>query len=187
MYYKNYFSTHVKCLVFLFTGIVFFLSGHSWAYDGTINVTGNIIDGSCDIDTDSIDVNLGNVPVSSFQKTHDTSNPVPFNITLSNCSASIKGADIMFVGVPDDKDFTLLKLTQDSGVAGNAAVRITQPSAYDGSLRNIVVYLNTRYSAREDIKDGTFTMTYALQYQATAMPVTAGTGNAIMYFNIYYR
>lgn len=186
MYNKFCFSTNIKRLVFLISCMVFFLSGHSWAYDGTINVTGNIIDGSCDIDTDSIDVNLGDVPVSSFQQTGDQSNLVPFNITLSNCSASIKGADIMFVGVPDDNNITLLKLTQDSGVAGNVAVRITQPSAKDG-LHNIILYLNTRYSTWEDITDGKSTMTYALQYQATAMPVTAGTGNAIMYFNIYYR
>ncbi|MGV0243245.1 fimbrial protein (plasmid) [Klebsiella aerogenes] len=186
MCYKTCLSTNLKMLAFLFAGVALLFASYSWAYDGTINVTGNIIDGSCDIDSDTINVNLGNVPVSTFKKVHDRSNVVPFNITLSNCPASITGADIMFIGEPDDKNYTLLKLTQGAGVAENVAVEILQVHTV-GAYNHILLYLNTRYPTNEDIKEGTSTMTYALRYEATALPVTVGTGNAIMYYNIYYR
>ncbi|MGG8235162.1 fimbrial protein [Klebsiella aerogenes] len=169
-------------------GSVLFMASHAWAYDGTINVTGNIIDGSCDIDTDSqtINVNLGSVQASSFANKGDVSNPVPFNIELKNCSSSIKEADIMFIGKSDLNNSQLLQLTQEPGVAEGVGIRIRQPDW--GDFTNYVtIILNQIYNANDHLKAGDNTLTYSLQYESTGSTVSVGTGNSVMYFDLYYQ
>lgn len=187
MYYQRLRSSGIKGIMLMFAGCVLFIASHAQAYDGTINVTGNIVDGSCDIDTDSqtINVNLGSVQASSFSNKGDVSNPVPFNIVLKNCSSSIHEADIMFIGKSDPNNIQLLQLTQESGVAEGVGIRIRQPSF--GDFTNMVyIPLNMKLNANNNLQAGDNTLTYTLQYEATSVPVTVGTGNAVMYFDLYY-
>lgn len=190
MYNKVLLKSIFKRLGFMAAGSVFLFASHSWAYDGTINVTGNIIDGSCDISTDSqnINVDLGSVPVDTFTKVGDKSNPSPFTITLKNCSSAINGADVMFIGTPDAHNSTLLGLTQEPGVAQNVGIRILRTDYADFGM-NEIVYLNKLLNSGVNFDDDEEekSLTYALRYEESASGVTVGTGNAVMYFDIYYR
>ncbi len=188
MDYKNMLNKNIKGILSVAVGSVLFLSASSWSYDGTINVTGNIIDGSCDIGTDSqtINVNLGSVQASSFANKGDVSNPVPFNIELKNCSSSVHEAQIMFLGKSMESNHSLLELTQESGVAEGVGIRIRQPDF--GDYTNMVtIPLNMHLVAASDLQAGDNTLTYTLQYEAISTPVTVGTGNAVMYFDLYYQ
>lgn len=188
MYKPNYFINKLKRILFLAAGTTLLFSSLTQAYDGTINVTGNIVDGSCDIDTDSqtINVNLGSVQASSFANKGDTSNPVPFDILLKNCTSSIHEADIMFIGKSDPDNINLLQLTQEAGVAQGVGVRIRQP-AYGDFTNNVTIQLNKYMNANDDLQPGDNTLTYSLSYEAVSTPVTVGTGNAVMYFDLYYH
>lgn len=188
MNYKNLIRISLAGIMFLVASPSLFLVNPSWAYEGTINITGNIVDGSCDISTDSqtINVNLGSVQASSFANKGDVSNPVPFNIQLKNCSSSVHQADIMFLGkgVADNND--LLELTQEPGVATGVGIRIRQP-AWGDFTNTVRIPLNTHLVATSDLEPGDNTLTYTLQYEAYQTPVTIGTGNAVMYFDLYYQ
>jgi major type 1 subunit fimbrin (pilin) len=188
MQYKTLLSTSLKGLLFMATGSALLLSSQTWAYDGTINVTGNIVDGSCDISTDTqtINVSLGSVQAASFANKGDVSNPVPFDILLKNCSSSVHEAQIMFIGKSVPNASQLLQLTQEAGVAENVGIRIRQPDW--GDFTNYVsIPLNMKLVAESALEAGDNTLTYSLQYEATATPVTVGTGNAVMYFDLYYQ
>lgn len=188
MYKPACLSTTLKRILFLAAGTTLLFASQTQAYDGTINVTGNIVDGSCDIDTDSqtINVKLGSVQASSFSNKGDVSNPVPFDILLKNCSSSIHEADIMFIGKGDPDNQYLLQLTQEPGVAQGVGIRIRQP-AYGDFTNNVTILLNTYMNANENLQPGDNTLTYSLSYEATSTPVTVGTGNAVMYFDLYYH
>lgn len=188
MNYQVLLSNKIRTLILIAAGVALLFTSQTWAYDGTINVTGNIVDGSCDIDTDSqnINVELGNVQASSFGQKGDISNPVPFNITLKNCTSSVSEAQIMFIGISEPDSLGLLKLTQEAGVAKNVAIRIREP--YFGDATNLVtIPLNQMLDASDHVSAGDNTLTYTLSYEATATPVTVGTGNAVMYFDLYYK
>ncbi len=187
MYYQRLIRSGINGCMLMAAASVLFMASHARAYDGTINVTGNIVDGSCDIDTDSqtINVNLGSVQASSFANKGDVSNPVPFNIILKNCSSSIHEADIMFLGKSDPNNTQLLQLTQDPGVAEGVGIRIRQPEFGDFT-NSVYIPLNFKLSANTNLQAGDNTLTYTLQYEATSVPVTVGTGNAVMYFDLYY-
>lgn len=189
MHYKTLLSSSQKVILFIAAGASILLSNQVWAYDGTINVTGNIVDGACDVSTDSqnINVNLSNIPVSAFTNVGDVSNPTPFQILLKNCPASVHEADIMFIGknAPGYKG-GILALTQEAGVAEGVGVRIRMPELGDFT-NSVTVALNQMLWADKEIEPGDNTLTYTLQYEAVSMPVTAGTGNAVMYFDLYYQ
>ncbi|HBR6963718.1 TPA: fimbrial protein [Klebsiella aerogenes] len=189
MYKPNYFITKLKRILFLTAaGSTLLFASQAQAYDGTINVTGNIVDGSCDIDTDSqtINVKMGNVQASSFANKGDISNPVPFNILLKNCSSTVHEALIMFIGKSDPNNTQLLQLTQEPGVASGVGIRIRQPSWGDFT-DNMFIPLNMQLVAAGELEPGDNTLTYTLSYEATSTPVTVGTGNAVMYFDLYYQ
>ncbi len=188
MNYQVLLSNKIRMLILMVAGTVLLFTCYAWGYDGTINVTGNIVDGSCDVGTDSqnINVELGNVQASSFNAKGAISNPVPFHIVLKNCTSSVNEADIMFIGKQDPSNPTLLQLTQSSGVAKNVGIRIRKPSF--GDATNLVsIPLNQMLLASDELSSGDNTLTYTLSYEATATPVTVGTGNAVMYFDLYYK
>lgn len=182
------FSTTLKRCLFLATGSALLFASQAQAYDGTINVTGNIVDGSCDIDTDSqtINVKLGSVQASSFANKGDISNPVPFDIILKDCASTVHEADIMFIGKSDPNNSELLQLTQEPGVATGVGIRIRQP-VYGDFTNNVWIALNRLNSATQNLQPGDNTITYTLSYEATSTPVTVGTGNSVMYFDLYYQ
>lgn len=162
-------------------GSMIFMSGLTHAADGTIKFTGKIVDTTCKVDSASGDqtVTLGDVAASSFTKAGDVSSAQKFNIKLTGCPADSTVA-VVFGGASAADDL----LSLDSGMtATGVAVRIN--NADDNSQ----VKINDTASAKRVTvgADGSATLNYVGQYQATAATVGAGTADATSQFTVLYK
>ncbi|WP_312983064.1 fimbrial protein [Atlantibacter sp.] len=150
------------------------------AADGTIKFKGNIVDSACSVDAASADqtVTLGTVAASSFAAAGDTSTAQKFDIKLTECPEGTVA--VVFGGTAATAD--LLKL--DAGMtATGVAVRINNSD--DGTQ----IKVNDTASAKRVTvaADGSATLNYVGQYQATAEKVTAGTADATSQFTVLYN
>jgi major type 1 subunit fimbrin (pilin) len=165
----------------LFVGLTPLQAVH--AHDGTVNITGNIVASSCNVEnTDPIDVIMDDVQLSTFKAVGDVSDAKSFNILL-NCDTGITGGTITFQGTPDQDNSDLLQVTPGSGAATGVAVEITDPSNGNAS-----VALGKATQITASLTDGgETTLPYNLRYKSTQATVTAGTANAVMYFDLSYQ
>lgn len=161
-------------------GALMFVIGSAQASDGTVKFKGNIVDTACKVDTASADqtVNLGDVAASSFAAAGDTSTAQKFEIKLTECP---EGTVAVVFGGPSVTD-DLLSL--DSGMtATGVAIRINNASDYSQVKMN-----DTAAAKRVTVADdGTATLGYIGQYQATAATVTAGTADGTSQFTVLYN
>ncbi|MFA1017087.1 fimbrial protein [Enterobacter sp. SAT-E-asb] len=161
-------------------GSLMIMSGVAQASDGTVKFIGNIVDTVCKVDSGSADqsVVLGTVASSSFSKAGDASSAQKFDIKLTDCPTGTVAVVFGGSSVTDD----LLQL--DSGMtATGVAVRINNADDFSQ------VKINDTASAKRVTvaADGSATLKYVGQYQATAATVGAGTANATSQFTVLYN
>ncbi|EML2066295.1 fimbrial protein [Enterobacter asburiae] len=161
-------------------GSLMIMSGVAQASDGTVKFIGNIVDTACKVDSGSADqsVVLGTVAASSFSKAGDASSAQKFDIKLTDCPTGTVAVVFGGASVTDD----LLQL--DSGMtATGVAVRINNADDFSQ------VKINDTASAKRVTvaADGSATLKYVGQYQATAATVGAGTANATSQFTVLYN
>lgn len=161
-------------------GSLMIMSGVAQASDGTVKFIGNIVDTACKVDSGSADqsVVLGTVAASSFSKAGDASSAQKFDIKLTDCPTGTVA--VVFGGASATDD--LLQL--DSGMtATGVAVRINNADDFSQ------VKINDTASAKRVTvaADGSATLKYVGQYQATAATVGAGTANATSQFTVLYN
>lgn len=169
--------TTIKTLV---AAAVLLTSG-AYAADGTINFTGSVVNGSCQVSsgTDGVQtVDLGNVSASSLAKSGQVAGGTAFSISLTGCGKATKVA-IKFDGDVADANNTILNLTSGQ-TATNVGVSIYSHS--DGTTPI------TFFSSRDQVTtgdDGNATFDYIAKYVATGV-AGAGTANSSATFTIMY-
>ncbi|MFV0547708.1 MAG: fimbrial protein [Limnobaculum xujianqingii] len=154
----------------------------AFAADGKINFVGSITDDACTIVNDMsnpLTVTLGTVSSKSFKAAGDVAAPTKFTIALKNCPATATSAKVKFDGTADANVNTILALTQETGVATNVGIQLTDS-------KNIVVPLYTA-SSSYPLKTGDNSLDFVARYYATAATVTAGPANSTSNFTVVYN
>lgn len=154
------------------------------AEDKTPNliITGTVTTDSCVVDTDSqnLKVPLGEVVTGRFVRAGDTSPGQTFVITLTDCDEGVKGAMITFSGNADPDNPDLLQISQAADSASGIGVEVMDETTGGAIALG-------KATATRTLTAGENTLPYQLRYKATLDTVTAGSANAVMYFDIAYQ
>jgi major type 1 subunit fimbrin (pilin) len=154
------------------------------AADGTLAITGEIIDAGCDINSGNknISVPMGKISKTAFTQAGDTAGVKPFEIKLTNCPPAITGASIRFSGKPDTKNKQVLEVTAGSGTAKGVGIGL-----YDAD-RTTLIPPGGSSTAQTKAAD-VMTFSFYAKYIATVEPskITAGEANANATFTIVYN
>ncbi|EAS66530.1 fimbrial protein [Photobacterium angustum] len=148
---------------------------------GTVNFKGEITDGACAVDPDSIDqtVQMGQVKAATLQTAGAKSSSHSFNIKLDDCStATYKNVAMSFLGATDANGS--LVLTDAAGSAKNVGIDI-----YDGANKK-VTFDNSTSTTAVQFHNGTNVIPFTANYVSNIGGATAGTANATATFNIIY-
>ncbi|WP_260676930.1 fimbrial protein [Limnobaculum zhutongyuii] len=154
----------------------------AFAADGKINFVGAITADPCTVVNDisnPLTVTLGTVANTAFKNAGDVAAPTKFTIALKNCPATVTSAKVKFDGTADSNVNTILALTQETGVATNVGIQLTDS-------KNVVVPLHTASSAYS-LATGDNNLDFVARYYATAATVTAGPANSTSNFTIVYN
>lgn len=157
-------------------------SSASMASDGKVNFTGEIVDTPCVVSTDSqsIDVNLGQIKASHFVAANDISSDQDFKINLDECDlGTLKNATIQFNGAAS-KDASLLAINSGASSATNVGIEILDSTG-------VVLPLNTVSSKAYSLQAGETSLNFKAHYKAIAVPVTVGSANAQADFSVAYK
>ncbi|HHI2554916.1 fimbrial protein [Klebsiella aerogenes] len=163
------------------------LAGQALADGGQVNITGNILANSCEVDNGGTDkdVYIGQFSTADFPSKGSTTQAKSFVIALKNCTAGIKGTKVWFSGQQAAGDNTLLALT-DTG-QGTAGVTATGVGVeiLDASMNSIPV--NNTESTQFPLEPDSNKLTFNLRYKSTGTTVTAGDADAVLYFDMQYE
>ncbi|MFI0488956.1 MAG: fimbrial protein [Yersinia sp. (in: enterobacteria)] len=97
----------------LLAGASFTSMVHAVDGQGTLAITGEIIEAGCNIDSGSksISVPMGKISKTAFTQVGDTAGAKPFEIKLTNCPSTITNPSIRFAGKADIKNRQVLEVT----------------------------------------------------------------------------
>lgn len=156
----------------------------AYAEDQTPNliITGTVTTDSCTVDTDSqnLQVQLGDVVTGMFVHPGDYSLSQNFVIKLTDCDEGVKGAMITFTGTSDSDNPDLLQITKETNSATGIGVEII-----DNETKTSIPL--GKATATKALTAGDNKLSYLLRYQSTLDTVTAGSANAVMYFDLTYQ
>ncbi|WP_431224360.1 fimbrial protein [Serratia sp. L9] len=156
-----------------------FLSNISYAIDGTVNFTGNIIATTCSVDPAEQNQTklLGNYDASSFKNTGDVAGSVAFSIHLMDCDTSITQAGVRFDGARANGNNDILAVT--GGAAGIGVALYEKDSSTFLPLSKTSTPITISNSVGE--------LSFVAKYMATNTTVTPGQANAVTQFSIDYN
>ncbi len=160
------------------------ISANSFAKDGDINFTGEIIDNACQLasGSDAIQVNLGKVSKTSLASTGSTAAATKFSIQLENCPAAVTTATVKFDGVSYEGDSSVLQLTNAgaSGIAEGVGIQIQ-----DAKGATVPLYTeSSEYALKETVVNN---LDFTARYIAMSDAVSAGLANSTATFTINYN
>lgn len=151
---------------------------------GAVHFKGDVVNAACAVDAGSVNqiVQMGQVRAAKLQAKGNTSNAVPFSITLSDCDTSTThNVGIVFTGASTPGDATVLSLQGSAaGLATNVGIQVLdhkgKPVSFDGALSS------SEYAVSSD----SASIPFQALYIATG-PATAGTANADATFKVQYQ
>ena len=152
------------------------------ASDGTVHITGTILQNACTVKTSSIDVTLKDQFASVFTAAGQTQSNEAFTIDLENCDSSIyENIQTRFEGTQDPYDTSVLANTGDATGVGvqildsaNTALALNDESAW--STKSTLTTGQTEIS-----------MPFSAQFISTSDTVTAGSVDATATFYLQYN
>ncbi|WP_088143128.1 fimbrial protein [Achromobacter xylosoxidans] len=155
------------------------------AEDGRIQFNGEIVDAPCSVSPSATNlvVPLGKVSRASMDGAagkHST--PAQFEIQLTDCSASAKGASVTFSGTPDSISNDVLAISNSGGLTANAtgvAVEIRDALHAKIALGSA--------SPKYFLGLGTNNLKFEAAYVSTGASVTPGPANATAQFTVNYN
>nr|AAC62394.1 HifD [Haemophilus influenzae] len=164
----------------------------AYAYDGKVTFQGEILsDGTCKIETDSKNrtVTLPTVGKANLRIAGQTAAPVPFSITLKECSAVDAGKSaLLFKGRAAGQSY--LPNATGHGKATNVGIQIVKadgtgtPIKVDGTEANREKALDTGKAQNGAVIQHRFD--YFARYYATGA-ATAGDVEATATFEVQYN
>ncbi|MBJ8552977.1 type 1 fimbrial major subunit FimA [Acinetobacter bereziniae] len=154
---------------------------------GTVHFVGELVNAACAVSTDTADqtVDLGQHRTARLAVAGDKSGPVPFNIQLVDCDASLvtKGVSFAFNGQTVNNNKLLLAVNGGGGnapAATNVGIEITDYAS------KILAVDGSDFSTEKAIIDGTNTFPFTARYVATGAS-TPGKANADATFVVNYN
>lgn len=162
------------------------LTSSAFASDGTVTITGKVIDQSCTVNTNGKDqtVKLPTVQTSTLNEANKTAGKTPFTISLENCKATTDQVGAFFL--PSDayvnSDGNLKNLVSNG--AENVAVQLVNEDDTAIKVGYNVDSQNVSYKSLDNKTSKV--LNYKAQYIATGV---AGTGEvqAKVEYNIIYK
>ena len=151
------------------------------AADGTVNFTGEITPNPCIVDigtNNTMTVDLGRVGVTAFTGPGSKASATKFILKLKDCPADMT-ARFKFDGTPYDGDDSVLKLTQQNGVAKGVAIELSDTGA--------VLPLFTASTAYSLVAGVENEVPFYARYIQKAATVEAGVANATSTFTVNYN
>lgn len=168
----------------LLAGASFTSMVHAVDGQGTLAITGEIIEAGCNIDSGSKDIKvlMGKISKTAFTQAHDTAGAKPFEIKLTNCPSGITGASIRFSGTPDTKNKQVLGVTAGSGTAIGVGIGLY------GADGTTLIPLGDNSPVQTKVGTAV-TFSFYAKYIATAAlaGITAGKADANATFTIVYN
>lgn len=147
---------------------------------GDIHFTITIKAATCELENDSIDVNMDTVVLQRPVKVGKELNQKSFSIGLKDCAYATK-AYVTMDGTPDQTDPSLFAL--ESGGATGVALKIKSsggvqqlPSSTDSKPVEHIIWF-----------DGTNKLNYIASYVPVKPDATVGTANATVNFSVIYE
>lgn len=168
----------------MLTAAVLFSAAYTagvFAADGELNFTGEITETACQVDSKSIQVPLGKVAASALTGKGSTVSRTVFDLVVSQCPASIKGASIKFDGnsaIPGD--YSALALNQAEDSAKGVGIQLMD-------VKDRVLKLHQASSEYQLASDVANTLPFSARYIALEDKVTAGKADAVANFTINYN
>ncbi|HDR2158918.1 TPA: fimbrial protein [Enterobacter cancerogenus] len=162
---------------------LFSAASHADTQIGNWNITiqGKVLASSCDLESVDQTVSLGHFSTTTFKNVGDTSTDTPVKLLLKNCGENIVGAKVTFSGVsnPDNPDLLVLSVTHSPIVAQGVGVELMDTAKK-------VIPINST-TAQYPLSAGDNTLNFLMHYKATKIPVSGGSGTAVMYFDMSYQ
>jgi major type 1 subunit fimbrin (pilin) len=171
-----------KLIAVAFASVTAFSAVNVFAADGTVNFTGEITDDACVVDigtNNTMTVDLGKVARSAFTGAGSKASATKFVLKVKDCPDTVTSAVVKFDGIGYDGDDSVLKLTQETGVAGGVAIELA-----DQSMAKLPLFTA---SAPYDLVVGDNSLPFYARYIAMSDTVSAGKANAFAQFTLNYN
>lgn len=156
-------------------------SASSFAQDGTVNFTGEIIDSACTVDIGSNNtmvVDLGKVAKTAFTGVGSTASATKFTLVLKDCPATVSSAKVKFDGTGYANDNTVLALTPGATTATGVAIQLSDAAN--------VLPLATSSASYPLSSTGVNNLDFFARYIAKGT-VVAGLANSTANFTVNYN
>lgn len=153
------------------------------ANDGTVHITGTILQNACTVKTNSIEVTLKDQYASVFTAAGQTQSNKAFTIDLENCDSTIyKNIQARFEGTEDSYGNTVLANT--AGTATGIGVQIL-----DSTDTALAFNDESAWSTQSTLADNQteISLPFSSQFIATSNTVTAGSVDATATFYLQYN
>lgn len=162
------------------------LAGNRWNVTlpgGNMRFQGVIIAEACRVETDDslMTVKMGQVSSQRFHAAGEESNPVAFDIHLTDCDTAIsQHVGVSFHGVADGKDPNVLSVGEGAGTATGIGIALFDNQGSRIPLNEPPVHWLA-------LTDGANTLHFVAKYRATGHQVTGGAANAQAWFSLTYQ
>lgn len=110
-------TNHILLAMFTLSSAVA-VSQNTFAVDGTINFTGEIMASACTVSVSSNSIPLGNFSPTAFNQVGAAVGNASFTIDVKDCPSNIPNAKVLFDGDHDSTDPTLIALSSSSKAKG---------------------------------------------------------------------
>lgn len=177
-----------KFMLTAMAGMAIVGASGAFAADGTITITGQVVDASCDV---SVNGNVGDATVVlpsvskiALANAGDVSGSTPVSLSLSGCPAA-GSVRAYFEAQNVDQATGNLKNNASGTPATNVQVQVTDSSGAEIDLRDNT---NNNFVDFTDDGDGngTANLDYAVQYVATGA-ATAGAIDTALVYSLDYQ
>ncbi|MDK9358359.1 fimbrial protein [Lelliottia sp. V106_10] len=150
------------------------------AYDGKVNITGDIHTVTCAVTTSDLKVTLGEVYSTAFTASGDSSDLIPFSLGVKDCSA-VSNVTVTFTGIAAVKGSPLVALDSAPGTATGLGVKILDDT------KSTIAVNSTSHSYPVKAGATTATLNFYAQFTSYSTKVTAGPASATVTFNMTYE
>ena len=146
------------------------------AADATVTFNGTILQETCHVDNNNVNVLLGTYGVAQFPTVGTTTIPVAFSISLTDCptSGGPTSALVTFSGPADSANNLAL-----TGPAGGISIDIKKADGGDININSQASGITLSNAVSQQLN-------FTANYISTALPVTAGSANSVAQVNISY-
>lgn len=162
--------------------LAFIASAASYADNGTVTFTGNVIAAACDIPTANLDVPMGSVTQNALSSIGTVAATTSFQIELANCpdlpDSELSTLSVAFSGQRDNDNHNLLSLDTGSTAEGIAI----------GLYEDDNTAININHASKPvPLQGGPISLQFIAKIVATKNTITTGNFTATTDFSIVYN